>query len=223
MRSLQISVAGLLAHNEQRPVWWRPRHPLVAYCHIGYLLLANLYFLRVIDVDHWSLGQTVYLRAFNMLYLMSAVYHTLRPNEWLRFFDQLGIRFYIIAVAVPFVAHHTWCLALILVVSVHCLARTWREHSGVWRSASNYSLGLGIISSVLVLTVGRSSVGAPWVSEFTLLTLLAIIGFTVALSIFVRQKEGARVNVWGPMEWFHGLNWIPVSLMSYLVVTYVVI
>lgn len=189
MSSLSQKLFDLLLHNEGDLNYYRPRHPLVVYCHLALvplLLLASLIYALWIQVP--TIGQLIYISVAVGLYVSSTAFHTWRPNRKLWFYDQAFIAWYILATAVPFVYRDFWASLLLVLLAVLILVVKWREGERVNMFIQSMTfLGLGAVSLSLVILVGLPAANLSFDSWLGLAIMFSVICFMAKLAIYNSQ------------------------------------
>ncbi len=169
MRSFNIS--PLFVHHEEYPGFWRPRHPIVVYCHLPFLAVLG----AIYATTAMTAGQTLTFLVMGSLYMSSAAYHTWRPNRLLRTVDQTMISWFIVTTPLPWLYHHQWfilfwltCLAVTAVSKWYRLERSWGQEKITF-------FALGALSTLLVFTVGLTETNTPIMSRTGCLVSLSIL------------------------------------------------
>jgi len=186
MSSFSNKLFVLLLHKEEDFNYYRPRHPMIVYCHLALvplLLLAALIYALWIQVP--TIGQLIYLGVAIGLYLSSTAFHTWRPNRRLWFFDQTFISWYILATAVPWVYRDLSASLLLLGLAVVVLIFKWYEGEKInMFFQSLVFLGLGAISFSLVIWVGLPAANLSLNSGYGLMMLFCLFCFVAKLAIY---------------------------------------
>ncbi len=189
MSSLSAKLVLLLVHNERDLNYYRPRHPMVVYCHLALvplLLLATLVYGLYVQVP--TVGQLVYLSVAVGLYTSSTAYHTWSPNRKLWFYDQAFIAWYILATAVPWVYREFWASLLLIILAIVVLVLKWREDERVSVLFQSMTfLGLGAVSLSLVIMVGLPAANLAFASWPGLIIVISVLCFMAKLAIYNRQ------------------------------------
>ena len=213
MRSLQFALTGLPAHNEETPDLYHPRHPIVVYCHLAYISLLVLVWGLWADKTP---GQNLYFLITIGLYSSSAVYHTWRPNAFLRFVDQTMISWYVIVIPMPLIYHEPWAIPLALLLMAFTAISKWYGWEDklaakiCWlKPKQNYLVGafifftLGAFSFILVVTYGFAAIGVDKLSWTGCWVVIATTCFIGKLYFYTSGKGKLIRNVWETPETGH--------------------
>ena len=215
MRSLHIAdIYTLLVHNEEKPTFRSPRHPLVVYCHLPFALCVLIAYLFTAG----TLGQTILFLVTIGLYLSSAAYHAWRPNRFLRFVDQTMISWFVLATPVPLVYHNADSMLVLGTLATLSVLNKWYQWEPNFETGSIVFLCLGGISTYMMLFVGLPVIGADLLSLEAVWVYAAIIFFIIMLAIY-HYKIGLIRNVFDAPECKHCALSFGVVLILYLAAT----
>lgn len=200
MRSFDIT---LLAHHEEHPSWWRPRHPIVVYCHLPFLVvLAGIY-----AGSAMTLGQTLTFLVMGGLYVSSAAYHTWRPSVLLRIIDQTMIRWLIVSTPLPWLYQEEWFQTLWIILLSGTAISAWYQGEHRLGLEKLTFMALGVLSTLLVFAVGLPLHGEATFGQTGLLVWLTIALYLAKLLVYHRQPKPVPGYLEGPEigHWFCGM------------------
>ena len=221
MRSLQLTLTGLLAHNEENSSLTHPLHPIVVYCHLAYISVLLVVWGLWTDKTP---GQNLYFLMTIGLYISSAAYHTWKADplsrfgKFLRFIDQTMISWYILVLPMPYLYQEPWTLPVLLSMMVLTAANKWYEWEPNYMFGSLVFFGLGAVSFVLVITLGLDAIDTSIVSWAGLGVIGATAFFIGKLHIYRKRKGNLIPNVWESPESGHCVLSGGVSIITLIII-----
>lgn len=210
MRTLQFNT--LLAHCEENPSLTQLRHPLVVLFHIPYMAMLGLMYWIYAESNF---GQNLYFLITVCLYLSSAVYHACRPNRLLRIIDQIMISAYVVVTPIPFLYQEPmalWVFAFVMSALIF-----YKYHETSWKIGTMIFLGLGIISSLLVIFLGLPAIDSSLYSWTGFWLITSISCFIFKLHIYHFEKLKLIPNVWESPESGHFVLSLGVTIYTIIV------